>query len=228
MSIKAEFYSEVNGRKNIARSASHRINGSKSKKCTFPSDNLTPAQKKKLNGACVMYNLGAPMTWEEFKNLPVDLSEEYACGLREKYRVSAADLGEMFGVTRMPVINHMTKLGYCERFLSIHGKRSRMTDEYKEAWEKFLHPEPVESDAIKKFNARMAKHQEMMDRLAEKDTNEPEDTNCVVVETPDKPVDIPAPKVTSIDVECTVDQLATFLHTIGIDGVCKFHVDAGM
>ena len=36
-------------KKRIARGASHMKRGSKSKKCTLPSDYLTAAQKRRLN-----------------------------------------------------------------------------------------------------------------------------------------------------------------------------------
>ncbi len=37
-------------KKVTARSANKRVSGAKSKKCTLPSDYLTAAQKKRLNG----------------------------------------------------------------------------------------------------------------------------------------------------------------------------------
>ena len=42
-------------KKRIARGASHMKRGSKSKKCTLPSDYLTAAQKRRLNGPVSTY-----------------------------------------------------------------------------------------------------------------------------------------------------------------------------
>ena len=43
------FQQDVKERKKMKTGAMHRKCGSKSKKCTLPSDYLTPSQKKKLN-----------------------------------------------------------------------------------------------------------------------------------------------------------------------------------
>lgn len=57
-----DFEKEVREKKSIASGARHRVNGSKSKRCTLPSDYLTPAQRKKLNGEVYTVNLNKPIT----------------------------------------------------------------------------------------------------------------------------------------------------------------------
>ena len=64
-------------KKRIARGASHMKCGSKSKKCTLPSDYLTAAQKRRLNGPVSTYKLDEPMNWESFKAMPEDLQKKY-------------------------------------------------------------------------------------------------------------------------------------------------------
>lgn len=64
-------------RKAMASGARHKKNGSRSKRCSLPSDNLTPAQKRKLNGECRTYQTTIPLTWEEFKAMPTDLQKEH-------------------------------------------------------------------------------------------------------------------------------------------------------
>ena len=67
-----DFDYEVKQKKDIARSAAHRVCGSKSTKCDLPSDHLTAAQKRALSGPVESYNLSGPMSWAEFKRMPED------------------------------------------------------------------------------------------------------------------------------------------------------------
>lgn len=60
-------------KKRIAQGARHRVCGSKSKKCSLPSDLLTAAQKRKLNGPVESYDMGRPMSWDRFTVMPRDL-----------------------------------------------------------------------------------------------------------------------------------------------------------
>lgn len=71
----------------------------KKKRCTTPSDNLTAAQRRKLNGPVTTVKMNEPMTWDEFKNLPPDLRKEYLEGIMKTYRVSQALIAEMFGIS---------------------------------------------------------------------------------------------------------------------------------
>ena len=48
-------------KKRIAQGARHRVCGSKSRKCSLPSDLLTAAQKRKLNGPVERYDMGKPI-----------------------------------------------------------------------------------------------------------------------------------------------------------------------
>lgn len=64
---------EVKERKQLVYGSRHRVNGSKSKKCSLPSDSLTPSQRKKLDGVVVTVAMNKSMTYEDFKRLPLDL-----------------------------------------------------------------------------------------------------------------------------------------------------------
>ena len=85
-------------RKRIARGAYSKKNGSKSKKCTMPSDYLTKSQKKKLNGKVSSYDLSKPMSWKDFKEMPHDLRAEYIKKL-VKIGASRKDVADMFGIS---------------------------------------------------------------------------------------------------------------------------------
>lgn len=86
-------------KKNIARSASKCVRGSKSKKCTLLTDNLTQKQWKERCGDVVSYKMNEPLKWKEFCELPSDLKEEYLNGLVENYAAGASKIAGMFGVS---------------------------------------------------------------------------------------------------------------------------------
>ena len=91
-----DFDYDVMQKKRIARGASHMKRGSKSKKCTLPSDYLTAAQKRRLNGPVSTYKLDEPMNWESFKVMPEDLQKKYILGLQENYGANDEMIGKMF------------------------------------------------------------------------------------------------------------------------------------
>ena len=91
-----DFDYDVMQKKRIARGASRMKRGSKSKKCTLPSDYLTAAQKRRLNGPVSTYKLDEPMSWESFKAMPEDLQKQYILGLQENYGANDEMIGKMF------------------------------------------------------------------------------------------------------------------------------------
>lgn len=121
-------------KKRIAQGARHRVCGSKSRKCSLPSDLLTPAQKRKLNGPVESYDMGRPMSWDRFTVMPRDLQVSYLDGLHKNYGVGEHRLTELFGVS----------IGTIRRYLSAKDLRGRMgfhavpTNAQKSAWERFL------------------------------------------------------------------------------------------
>ena len=108
-------------KKRIARGASHMKCGSKSKKCTLPSDYLTAAQKRRLNGPVSTYKLDEPMNWESFKAMPEDLQKKYILNLQETYQANDKMIAKLFGKSDVTVGEHRKRLG-----LKPTGK-SRMT-----------------------------------------------------------------------------------------------------
>ena len=108
-------------KKRIARGASHMKRGSKSKKCTLPSDYLTDAQKRRLNGPVSTYKLDEPMSWESFKAMPEDLQKQYILNLQNTYQANDKMIAKLFGKSDVTVGEHRKRLG-----LKPIGK-SRMT-----------------------------------------------------------------------------------------------------
>lgn len=131
-----DFDYEVKQKKDIARSAAHRVCGSKSTKCDLPSDHLTAAQKRALSGPVESYNLSGPMSWAEFKRMPEDLRKQYLTKLKNEFHASDAMLGRMFGVSEVTVNLHRNKLG-----VKSLGVAYQPTKAIKAAWEQYINPQ---------------------------------------------------------------------------------------
>lgn len=128
-----DFDYDVMQKKNIARGAYHRKGGSKSKKCSLPSDLLTPAQKRALNGPVTTVKLGQPMSWEAYKSLSDTLKKEYLEDLIASYQVSGAEIGRMFGVSVATMSREL-------RRLSLKGQKGECTEDvfaHKAKWAAF-------------------------------------------------------------------------------------------
>lgn len=99
-------------RKALVPSALKRTSGSKSRKCSLPSDNLTEAQKKRLSGPVYKYNLSVPMTWGMFKLMPKDLQEEYLTGLFHRFSIGTSLISEyMFNLDKESLYRHIVRQG---------------------------------------------------------------------------------------------------------------------
>ena len=107
-----DFDYDVLQKKRIAAGSRHMRRGSRSKRCFLPSDNLTPAQLKRRNGPVSTYKLDAPMRWDDFKDMPVDLQKQYLTNLVETYGATNEMLGDMFYV-------HPTNVGTVKKALGV-------------------------------------------------------------------------------------------------------------
>ena len=107
-----DFDYDVLQKKRTAAGARHMKRGSRSKRCSLPSDNLTPAQLKRRNGPVSTYKLDAPMRWDDFKAMPVDLQKKYLTNLVEAYGATNEMLGDMFYV-------HPTHVGTVKKALGV-------------------------------------------------------------------------------------------------------------
>ena len=107
-----DFDYDVLQKKRIAAGARHMKRGSRSKRCSLPSDNLTPAQLKRRNGPVSTYKLDAPMRWDDFKAMPADLQKKYLTNLVETYGATNEMLGDMFYV-------HPTHVGTVKKALGV-------------------------------------------------------------------------------------------------------------
>lgn len=129
-------------KKSIAHSAAKRKCGSKSKKCSLPSDHMTTKEWNERCGIVMSYQTRGPMAWADFQALPNDLKEEYLTKLIREYSVNAGNLAEMFGVKPASVLRVVKNQGLNVRFL--RGKHP--SEEQKEAFQNFMLGTP-EQDA---------------------------------------------------------------------------------
>lgn len=128
-------------KKRIARGAAHMKRGSKSTKCSLPSDHMTQAQWKRRNGPVNTYSLNQPMDWETFKSLPIDIQQSYVDILQRRFNVTAATIStELFGNTAPVLRVHMDKHGI--KYIRMKGRG--MTADEREVWEHWLSPEKCE------------------------------------------------------------------------------------
>lgn len=147
-----EFQYDVMQKKRIARGAYAKKNGSKSKKCTLPSDYLTPAQIKKLSKDVVSVNIKKPIEYNKFKLMSPNIQREYLNNLREQYGAGMVHISEMMGCTQVTLRACLKKSGITD---IPFGRGKRMTAAQKELWDAFCRgevtvktePEPVAEQA---------------------------------------------------------------------------------
>ena len=128
-----DFDFDVMTKKRIARGAAARKCGSKSRRCTLPSDYLTDAQKKARNGKMSTYNLSKPMTYEQFKLMPRDLQREYLLKLRNDMHASTRVIAQMFGCSYETV-----RVVICDLGINTGGKKIYMNLDQLMRWNNWL------------------------------------------------------------------------------------------
>ena len=142
-----DFDYDVLQKKRTAAGARHMRRGSRSKRCSLPSDNLTPAQLKRRNGPVSTYKLDEPMRWDDFKAMPVDLQKQYLTNLVETYGATNEMLGDMFYV-------HPTHVGAVKKALGVVSKNPRHLSKEKKTirdqmWAAFCNGVVGGGDAVK-------------------------------------------------------------------------------
>ncbi len=95
MTDMKDFDFDVMQKKSLVASARKRVNGSKSKKCTLPSDYLTPAQIRELNGKMESMNVNKTITWAELAALPPSMAKEYCETLHRVHKATIRGAARM-------------------------------------------------------------------------------------------------------------------------------------
>lgn len=107
-----DFDYDVLQKKRLGYGARHMKRGSKSRRCSLPSDHLTAAQLKGRNGPVNTYNLEKPMDWADFKAMPKDLQQSYIASLQSRFGVGTTTISkELFGLSAVSLRQHMTRHG---------------------------------------------------------------------------------------------------------------------
>lgn len=97
-------------RKRTSSGARAKKGGSRSKRCTLPSDHMTPAQKRKLNGKPETVNLNRPMTYAELKQLSPTMQFLYLDHLVTVHKARRVDLASMLGTSNVNMGNIAKRL----------------------------------------------------------------------------------------------------------------------
>ena len=158
-----DFDYDVLQKKRIAAGSRHMRRGSRSKRCFLPSDNLTPAQLKRRNGPVSTYKLGAPMRWDDFKEMPADLQKQYLTYLVETYGATNEMLGDMFYV-------HPTYVGAMKKALGVVSHNPHRVIGEKKAirdhmWAAFCNGVVGGGDAVKEMPKEPPKEPEKVETL---------------------------------------------------------------
>lgn len=124
-------------KKRLARS--DRCRKRSTRKCTLPSDYLTPTERKRRNGEMKTYNLSKPMTYAEFLAMPDDLQAQYLRSLRWRFGASDKRIAEMMGVSHPVIKKHRDRLG----IRIAPGTRLPQTKLNKEEWTAWVAGETV-------------------------------------------------------------------------------------
>lgn len=118
------YYDDVKERKSVATGAYHKRNGAKSKKCTLPSDNLTAAQRRKLNGPAREWNIKKPMPWGEFKSAPKTVQQLHLDFLRSEFPgLGLTTVSEKYFGLSKPALSNYVKSHHLEYHVE-HGRRT--------------------------------------------------------------------------------------------------------
>lgn len=143
-----DFDYDVLEKKRIAYSAKNRVNGSRSSYVSLPSDNLTAAEKKKMNGVCEVYKLNRPIPWREFKKLPRDIQIKYFDFLSNEFDVTTGCVAEMFGVKSASLSNWLTEHGMKGIFTRSWNRDKQ--DRFRTWWQGEPEKPTVEEKPVKK------------------------------------------------------------------------------
>jgi len=91
---------DIKEKKAAARGAFARKGGSRSKRCSLPSDNLTPAQLKRRNSQVSTVKLNQPITYAELQTLTPSLKFLYLDNLIHRYKARRVDIVAMLGIAQ--------------------------------------------------------------------------------------------------------------------------------
>ena len=127
------FHQDCADKKRTALGVHHKVNHGG--RVMMPSDYLTKKEREAMNSDVTTFKLDEPRNWTEFRQMSLELKEEYLNHLYRKYNPSQAMLAKMFGTSAPNVCVALKQIG-----LPVSGCNRKRTAEELAAWEKFLGP----------------------------------------------------------------------------------------
>ena len=101
---------DIKEKKAAGRGIYHKKNGSKSKKCTLPSDYMTRKEKMAMNGEVMSYNPNKFYSYAEFKQLPMEYQIKYVNSLLTRYNCSFTAIAKyVFQMSDVGLRGHFTR-----------------------------------------------------------------------------------------------------------------------
>lgn len=109
----------------LKRSAAHKINGSKSRKCKLGVDYMSKKEIEKQHGPIESWNLNKFYSYQEFKFMPDDIQIEYINHLIEKYRVGLQAISlHVFGLSATALSTYLSRKETLGK-ITVRGNRSK-------------------------------------------------------------------------------------------------------
>lgn len=150
------FVSDLKDKKAAARGAYAKKGGSKSKRCSLPSDHLTPAELKRRNSPVSTVKLNTPIDYTEFRKLTPSLQYFYLDHLIAHYGARRCDIKAMLGCSDGTMVKILNSL---PGKLIFNGRPKHPS----EAWTEFINgqaPDPIPDQPVPPAPEPEAKPQE--------------------------------------------------------------------
>ena len=114
---------DIRERKQAGRGIFSKKNGSKSKKCTLPSDNMTKKERNAMNSEVKNYDLKKFYRWEDFLDMPEDIQLQYINSIINRYNVGIATISDVvFSKSASTLNSHLVKHDLL-KYVNTHGRR---------------------------------------------------------------------------------------------------------
>lgn len=114
--FKREYYQTIRDRKSMAISSRKKKIGTKSKKCTLPSDHLTRKEWMAMNGEVKSYHIGEPVDFITFSSqYPTNIQQEVINYLQDTFQVTPKMLAKMWELNCGDLIGYFKKNGISVR-----------------------------------------------------------------------------------------------------------------
>ena len=136
-------------RASVARSARKRKTHNGKGGCKLPHESDSLKENQAKNGPVVVYKMGVPIRWEEFKCYPKDIQERYLREIQKRFDPPIAVVNrELFGKATGTLTKHLDKHGIQARFNSHQGHT--WNGENRKKWDEWLGKLAPETSTIQK------------------------------------------------------------------------------